>query len=190
MKNKIIFFSIFILFILKLSAQNSFPLKESYLFKDLKFQLEIENLTSTKDAISPVNKKSFLIPAWEVTAFIFLLNQYDRVAYSKREIDGKKIYNTNFSTVWEQLTKGKWSTDNDSFEVNQFGHPYQGSVYFGFARSAGLNYYQSFLYSTIGSYIWETGGETTHPSLNDQIASGIGGSFIGEALFRMANLFL
>lgn len=59
MKNKIIFFSIFILFILKLSAQNSLPLKESYLFKDLKFQLEIENLTSSKDAISPVNKKVF-----------------------------------------------------------------------------------------------------------------------------------
>lgn len=118
------------------------------------------------------------------------MNQYDRVAYSKQEIDGKKIYNTNFSTFLEQLTKGKWSIDNDSFEVNQFGHPYQGSVYFGFARSAGLNYYQSSLYSNIGSYIWETGGETTHPSLNDQIASGIGGSFIGEALFRMANLFL
>jgi hypothetical protein len=42
----------------------------------------------------------------------------------------------------------------------------------------------------VGSFLWETGGETTHPSINDQIASGIGGSFMGEALFRMASLVL
>jgi len=38
--------------------------------------------------------------------------------------------------------------------------------------------------------MWEIAGETTLPSKNDQIASGIGGSFVGEALFRMANLAL
>ncbi|HXT20774.1 MAG TPA: DUF3943 domain-containing protein, partial [Thermoanaerobaculia bacterium] len=33
-------------------------------------------------------------------------------------------------------------------------------------------------------------GETTPPSRNDQIASGIGGSFLGEPLYRMASLLL
>jgi hypothetical protein len=74
--------------------------------------------------------------------------------------------------------------------MNQFMHPYQGSIYQGFARSAGLNFWESFLYTNVGSFLWETGGETTHPSINDQIASGIGGSFFGEALFRMASLVL
>ena len=74
--------------------------------------------------------------------------------------------------------------------MNQFAHPYQGSMYHGFARSAGLNYWESLLYDNAGSFLWETGGETTHPSINDQIASGIGGSFFGEALFRMASLVL
>src|SRR6185436_10099973 len=38
--------------------------------------------------------------------------------------------------------------------------------------------------------LWEIAGETTAPSINDQIASGIGGVFFGEPLFRMANLTL
>jgi hypothetical protein len=38
--------------------------------------------------------------------------------------------------------------------------------------------------------MWEVAGETTPPSRNDQVASGIAGSFLGEALFRMANLLL
>src|SRR5207245_1693192 len=45
-------------------------------------------------------------------------------------------------------------------------------------------------YTFAGSALWETAGETTLPSRNDQIATGIGGSFLGEPLFRMANLLL
>jgi len=37
----------------------------------------------------------------------------------------------------------------------------QGSVYHGLARSAGLSYWESFGYTLLGSYIWETAGETT-----------------------------
>src|SRR5690606_10301396 len=73
---------------------------------------------------------------------------------------------------------------------NQIGHPYQGSIYHGFARSAGLDYWQSLGYSFAGSIFWEIAGETTPPSKNDQVASGIGGTFLGEALFRMASLLL
>ncbi|MDA3894973.1 MAG: DUF3943 domain-containing protein [Desulfobacteraceae bacterium] len=63
-------------------------------------------------------------------------------------------------------------------------------MYHGFARSAGLNYWEALLYDNAGSFLWETGKETTDPSINDQFASGIGGSFFGEALFRMAGLVL
>jgi hypothetical protein len=38
--------------------------------------------------------------------------------------------------------------------------------------------------------IWEIAGETTNPSINDQVASGTAGSFIGEALYRLSNLVL
>ena len=134
--------------------------------------------------------KSYLIPALEIPAFLLLLNGYDRLAYPNDVEGGKKVYDTNPSTFWDHVVHGPWGVDQDAFAMNQFAHPYQGSMYHGFARSAGLNYWESLLYDNIGSFLWETGGETTHPSINDQIASGIGGSFFGEVLFRMASLVL
>jgi hypothetical protein len=63
-------------------------------------------------------------------------------------------------------------------------------MYYGFARSAGLSFWESSAYTFMGSFLWETGGETTSPSVNDQVASGIAGAFFGEALFRMSSLLL
>jgi hypothetical protein len=135
--------------------------------------------------------KSYLIPALEIPAFLLLLNGYDRVAYpNELSSPGVKAYDTNLSTFWNHVVDGHWGVDQDAFAVNQLFHPYQGSMYHGFARSAGLNFWESLLYTNLGSYLWEMGGETTDPSINDQIASGIGGSFFGEALFRMASLVL
>jgi hypothetical protein len=128
-------------------------------------------------------RKSFFLPALEIGGFIFGLNQFNR-----HFIDAK-AYGTNAHTFWRNLGSEE-VIDNDPFSVNQLGHPYQGSIYYGFARSAGLTYWQSLLYTLGGSFLWETYGETTPPSLNDNIASGISGTFLGEALFRMASLLL
>jgi hypothetical protein len=95
----------------------------------------------------------------------------------------------SLKTIRRNLHSG-WGTDRDPFEINQFGHPYQGSMYHGFARSAGFNYWESAGYAFAGSAFWEIFGEATRPSRNDQVASGIGGTFLGEALFRMSNLVL
>ena len=46
------------------------------------------------------------------------------------------------------------------------------------------------VYTIGGSFLWETVGETTPPSINDHISTGIGGTFVGEAMFRMASLLL
>lgn len=134
--------------------------------------------------------KSYLIPALEIPGFILILNGIDRLAYPDLVSGGKKTYDTSLSTFWDHIAHGSWGVDRDAFSINQFAHPYQGSMYNGFARSAGLSYWESLLYSNVGSFLWETGGETTNPSINDQIASGTGGSFFGEALFRMAGLVL
>ena len=49
-------------------------------------------------------------------------------------------------------------------------------MYHGFARSAGFDYWESAGYTFAGSAMWEIAGETTPPSRNDQVASGIGGT--------------
>jgi hypothetical protein len=127
--------------------------------------------------------KSFLIPALEVGGFIVGLNQLNRHLLNSKE------YDTDLDSSWKNLTSST-IIDKDPFSINQLGHPYQGGIYFGLARSAGLNFWQSALYSFAGSFLWETFGETTPPSLNDHIASAVGGAFVGEALFRMSSLLL
>jgi hypothetical protein len=127
-------------------------------------------------------RKSYAVPAAEVLGFAFLLNQVNR------HTDGTD-FDSNAGTIRRNL-HASWVVDRDPFEVNQLGHPYQGSMYHAFARSAGLDYWESLGYAFAGSALWEIAGESTLPSRNDQINTGIGGSFLGEILFRLANLTL
>jgi Domain of unknown function (DUF3943) len=128
--------------------------------------------------------KSYLIPVLEVGGFSAALNLFDR-----HFVDPKSDYDTDGHTIWKNLRTAP-VYDKDPFNINQIGHPYQGGIYYGFARSAGLEYWESLLYTLAGSVLWETAGETTPPSINDHVATGIGGSFVGEAAFRMASLLL
>jgi len=129
------------------------------------------------------DRSSYVIPALEILGFQFLLNRYNN-AFS-----GTDDYRVTAETIRNNL-HGPWVTDNDPFSVNQFGHPYQGAMYHGFARSAGLGYWEASAYTFLGSAVWEIAGERTPPAVNDQVASGIAGSFFGEPLFRMASLVL
>jgi uncharacterized protein DUF3943 len=126
--------------------------------------------------------KSYAIPALEIVLFDVLVNLANRYTTGDP-------YHSNLESIRHNLHHS-WVVDNDPFKVNQFWHPYQGSIYHGFARSAGLDFWPSLGYTFTGSAFWEIAGETTPPSRNDQIASGIAGSFLGEALFRMASLLL
>jgi hypothetical protein len=125
----------------------------------------------------------YALAAWEIIAFDTLLNIYDRYHFPGNE------FSSNLPSIRENL-RGSWVVDDDPYKINQIGHPYQGSMYHGFARSAGMDYWESAGYTFAGSALWEVAGERTRPSINDQVASGIAGSFFGEALFRMASLVL
>jgi len=127
--------------------------------------------------------KSYVIPAAEIVGFVGALNAFNRLVIDE------DTYGTDGHSIWENLHTAP-EFDNDPFHVNQIGHPYQGSIYYGLARSAGLNYWESLAATLFGSFLWETAGETTAPSLNDYVTTTLGGSFVGEAAFRMASLLL
>lgn len=127
--------------------------------------------------------KSYWIPGFEIIGFDFGLNEINR-----HFID-PDVYSSNMASLRENLNS-KWIVDTDPFAVNQFLHPYQGSMYHNFARSAGQDYWHATGYTMFGSAIWEYAGEKTTPSINDQVASGLGGSLLGEPLFRISSLLL
>ena len=138
---------------------------------------------SQASAPSAEPQKNYALPAMEIVVFDVLLNRANNL------FTGSTDYKVTLPSIRRNLESG-WVTDNDPFRINQFAHPYQGSMYHGFARSMGHDYWTSMGYTFAGSLLWEIAGENTPPARNDQIASGIAGSFLGEPLFRMANLML
>jgi hypothetical protein len=128
--------------------------------------------------------KSYLIAALEIPSFLLLLNLSDRLIYPN------SVYSSTYKSSRDHFLHGPWTFDNDAFNINQLGHPYQGATMYGFARSSGLNFWESLAYSNAGSLMWKIAGETDNPSINDQITTGNAGSILGEPLFRMANLVL
>lgn len=84
------------------------------------------------------------------------------------------------------LQPRSWTFDVDYYITNQFGHAYQGGLYFNAARSSGLPFWWSAFYATLASLTWELFFEAEQPSVNDQITTPIAGSLLGEALHRAA----
>ena len=138
------------------------------------------------NALAPFDlerKPDYLIPIADILAFELLLNRFDYYVIDRA------TFGVTASSIRHNL-QTKWVIDNDPFSTNQFEHPYQGATLFGFARSAGIDYWRSMGYSLGGSALWEIAGETTPPSVNDLVSTGIGGTFLGEPMFRMASLLL
>ena len=124
------------------------------------------------------------LPALEIIGFEALLNRANRCCGT-----GRQDYAVTLDSIRRNL-RSSWVVDSDPFSINQLGHPYSGAMYYGFARSTGFNFWESTAYSLAGSTLWEIAGERTPPSRNDLVSTGIGGAFLGEALFRMSHLLL
>jgi hypothetical protein len=141
-------------------------------------------LLNTACAAGRVGHKSYLIPAVEIVAMDAAIN-----LAARKVMDDPAAYEVTSGSIRRNLRRS-WVIDDDPFEINQVGHPYQGAMYHGIARSNGMNYWQSAAYAFAGSALWEIAGETTAPSRNDQISSGIAGTFLGEPLYRISRLLL
>lgn len=99
------------------------------------------------------------------------------VSYSKvdKDIIGRNLHS-------------EWVWDDNNFEVNQIGHPIQGSVYYSIARANGHGYAGGLVYTALGSIQWEYCMETERPAINDLITTTMGGAMIGETTWRLSEL--
>ncbi len=130
-----------------------------------------------------IMEKNFVRAAVEVVGLNLLIWSYDRYI---RE-GGGEGFRISFNSWKENLTNGfEW--DDNNFGTNQFAHPYHGSLYFNAARSNGYSFWESVPFTFAGSYGWEFFGETHHASMNDWIATSVGGAGLGEVLHRFGEM--
>lgn len=128
-------------------------------------------------------KKNFWRPAAEVVGFNIGLWAFDRYALNK------PCGYISWKTIKENVKHGfEW--DNDHLNVNMFAHPYHGSLFFNAGRSNGYNFWQSELFAIGGSAMWEIAMECEYPSINDIIATPVGGAALGEVFYRASDLVL
>jgi Domain of unknown function (DUF3943) len=130
----------------------------------------------------PPPDKNYWIPLAEVILVNTGIWAYNYVV-------GKDFAKISGDSIKQNFNKG-WIVDTDDFWANQLLHPVHGNVTFNAARSMGLNFYESFGYSFLGSLMWEQFYEIQPPSLNDQVNTPFGGSLLGESLFRISRLIL
>jgi hypothetical protein len=137
-----------------------------------------EPAPSVRDWVGLGRDTGFLIGYQILGAAILyaLPESASRWSDSHKEIDAGKW--------WENVQSPTW--DSDRWAVNYIGHPYFGAAYYIRARERGFNPFESFLYSTVASTIYEFGVEAFFepPSYQDLIVTPIGGSLLGGFVFE------
>lgn len=128
-------------------------------------------------------RESLMIPIYESAGMnigLALFNNY---------VGGASFAKITFKSVKHNLDTG-FVWDDDVFVVNQFGHPFHGSIYFNTARSTGFSYWESVPFAFGGSLMWEMFMETDPPQTNDIIQTTFGGVMVGEMTYRLTSLIL
>jgi hypothetical protein len=136
--------------------------------------------------VAAPTKPKPLLTLGEVVGLNTLIWSYDRYLRQNGENPGFKI---GFNS-WEENFKNGFEWDDNSFSTNQYAHPYHGNMYFNAARSNGYDFWTSVPFVFTGSFLWEYMYETHHPSYNDWIATSVGGTTLGEMLYRLSDLVL
>jgi hypothetical protein len=130
-------------------------------------------------------KWRFVRTSAEVVGFNLLMTAFGRYIMEP-DGDGFKV---TWESIEENLIAGmEW--DDNSFNANNWRHPYQGAMYFNAARANGYDFYQSSAFSFAGAWLWEYTGERHHPAYNDWINTAVGGIIYGEALYRLSDMVI
>jgi len=128
-------------------------------------------------------KKSYSRAAFEITSFNVTLWAFSRY------IDPRPWSKISLKTILRNLTSD-FTLDIDTYRMNKLAHPYHGAIHYSMGRANGLNFWESTICSTFGSYTWEVFLESIHPSSNDLILNTLGGITLGEVLFKIGDMLL
>ena len=129
--------------------------------------------------VKPKNFGRAAVEVFGVNAIVWTFNRFIR------EGGENPVFRIGFNSWAENLSAG-WEWDDNSFSTNQIAHPYHGNLYFNAARSNGYDYWESAPFAFAGSFMWEYFGEVHHPSMNDWVATAVGGIALGEITHRFA----
>lgn len=104
--------------------------------------------------------------------------------------DEKWALRYDWSKLRGKLVGNAYELDANRFGTNYVAHPVAGSLYYQVARSNHLTFGESFLFSVLGSSIWEYFGEIRERvSVNDMIVTPTAGTAIGETMMQLAGFF-
>lgn len=156
----------------------------------ISIRCKAQNFPSQKIDLRITQKDSMnVIPSkpWTAASEVFSINMF--VWGFNHFIANEDFARINIHSIKHNLkTFPVW--DTDKFSTNLVAHPYHGSLYFNAARSNGMSFWQSIPYSFGGSLMWEFFMENERPSINDLLATTIGGTELGEITFRLSDLLL
>lgn len=139
-----------------------------------------DEVQSLRNANSPFMKKAgrgaLLIGGVEVIGMVALILMPKEV--TKWEDDWIKAAERNYKRAFTTAPV----MDQDDWAINYVGHPIAGAYYYNAVRSQNATWWQSFLFSTVQSFIWEyfIEGCAEQPSIQDLIVTPVGGMALGE----------
>jgi uncharacterized protein DUF3943 len=93
----------------------------------------------------------------------------------------------DFPTWTDRLNGSGVRFDNNTHVTNNVLHPFAGAAYYGLSRANGLGVGMSSLYTVISSLAWETAEWREKISINDMVATTIGGISAGEFLIQLGS---
>ncbi len=104
------------------------------------------------------------------------------------------IEDWQYELTWADQKRRFFTTEALRFDSNAFylnwTHALAGMLYYEFARTNNLSFWQSAIFSVGGSLYWEYLVEWREViSINDNIMTGLGGLSLGEAWFQMGRYF-
>lgn len=162
-----------------LKGHSSYRQFSDYLHNALSFTPADEK-QSLRNANSTFMKKAgrgaLLIGGVEVVGMVALILMPKEV--TKWEDDWVKAAERNYKRAFTSAPV----MDQDDWQINYIGHPVAGSFYYNAVRSQNATWWQSFLFATAQSFIWEyiVEGCAEQPSIQDLIVTPVGGMALGE----------